>query len=88
MDELDVVVIGGYFGVGARQNLMSHFLCAVAVPPASGDKPSVFHSFCRVILLHPVSSLFMLYILRLNEYFVSYCVSLKLKCSPNKRLTN
>ncbi len=48
MDELDVLVVGGYFGVGARSNLMSHFLCAVAVPPEAGGKPSEFHSFCRV----------------------------------------
>lgn len=28
---------------------MSHFLCAVAVPPSTpGERPSVFHSFCKV----------------------------------------
>ena len=49
MDELDVLVIGGYFGVGHRGGMMSHFLCGLAVPSQSGDKPDVFYSFCRVI---------------------------------------
>lgn len=48
MDELDVIVIGGYLGVGHRGNLLSHFLCAVAVPPQDGDQPTLFHSFCKV----------------------------------------
>ena len=48
MDELDVLVVGGYFGVGHRAGLMSHFLCAVAVPPLQGEKPTLFHSFCKV----------------------------------------
>ncbi|KAK2178306.1 hypothetical protein NP493_548g00024 [Ridgeia piscesae] len=48
MDELDVVVVGGYFGAGARAGMMSHFLCAVAVPPETGGKPSRFQSFCKV----------------------------------------
>lgn len=49
MDELDLIVVGGYMGVGRRAGLMSHFLCALAVPPEDpDDKPSVFHSFCRV----------------------------------------
>ena len=49
MDELDVIVVGGNFGGGHRSNLMSHFLCAVAVPPSSGEKPTEFQTFCRVI---------------------------------------
>ena len=51
MDELDVIVVGGNFGGGHRSNLMSHFLCAVAVPPSSGEKPTEFHTFCRVVCL-------------------------------------
>ena len=51
MDELDVVVVGGYFGAGARAGMMSHFLCAVAVPPETGGKPSRFHSFCKVLFM-------------------------------------
>ena len=53
MDELDLLVVGGYLGLGSRSSLMSHFLCAVAVPQETGDKPKLFHSFCRVrALLH------------------------------------
>ena len=50
MDELDVVVVGGYFGAGARAGMMSHFLCAVAVPSEGGGKPTQFQSFCKVHL--------------------------------------
>ncbi|XP_050403534.1 DNA ligase 4 [Patella vulgata] len=48
MDELDIVIVGGYFGVGHRSGMMSHFMCAVAVPGEDGEKPTVFHSFCKV----------------------------------------
>jgi len=48
MDQVDVLVVGGYFGVGSRSHMMSHFLCAVAVPATDGERPAVFHSFCRV----------------------------------------
>uniref|UniRef100_A0A8C2NZK1 DNA ligase n=1 Tax=Capra hircus TaxID=9925 RepID=A0A8C2NZK1_CAPHI len=48
MDELDILIVGGYWGKGARGGMMSHFLCAVAEKPASGEKPSVFHTLCRV----------------------------------------
>ena len=49
MDELDVLVVGGYFGGGHRAGMFSHFLCAVAVPPTSDDEhPTTFHSFCKV----------------------------------------
>lgn len=48
MDELDVLVVGGYFGVGHRSGMMSHFLCAVAVPAEEGEEPKIFHSFCKV----------------------------------------
>lgn len=34
-----------------RGGMVSHFMCAVAVPPEiPGDKPRIFHSFCKVIL--------------------------------------
>ena len=52
--KLDLLVIGGYFVKGSRGSGMdrpalTHFLCAVAVPPKEeGDKPEVFHSFCKV----------------------------------------
>ncbi|KAL8610583.1 hypothetical protein ACOMHN_006302 [Nucella lapillus] len=50
MDELDLLVIGGYFGEGHRGGMMSHFLCGVAVPTGDGGggDPEVFHSFCKV----------------------------------------
>ena len=49
MDELDVLVVGGYFGVGSRAGMMSHFMCAVAVPPKEGTEPKLFYSFCKVM---------------------------------------
>uniref|UniRef100_A0A8D0GAI5 DNA ligase n=1 Tax=Sphenodon punctatus TaxID=8508 RepID=A0A8D0GAI5_SPHPU len=48
MDELDLLIVGGYWGKGLRGGMMSHFLCAVAETPSPGEKPSVFHSICRV----------------------------------------
>mgnify|MGYP001792123703 CR=1 FL=1 len=46
MDELDLVIIGGYFGKGRRSKVLSHFLCAVL----DMSKPSdlAFRSMCRV----------------------------------------
>lgn len=52
MDELDLLVVGGMFGSGSRassnSNLASHFLCVVAKPAEEGEKPTEFHTFCRV----------------------------------------
>uniref|UniRef100_A0A1A7X9Y5 DNA ligase n=1 Tax=Iconisemion striatum TaxID=60296 RepID=A0A1A7X9Y5_9TELE len=48
MDELDLLIVGGYWGKGRRGGMMSHFLCAIAEAPKPGEKPSVFHSFCRI----------------------------------------
>ncbi|KAM5179926.1 DNA ligase 4 [Mantella aurantiaca] len=48
MDELDLLIVGGYWGKGQRGGMMSHFLCAVAETPAPGEKPSTFHSVCRI----------------------------------------
>lgn len=48
MDQLDVLIVGGFWGVGHRGGLMSHFLCAVALPMPAGKKPNVFWSFCKV----------------------------------------
>ncbi|KAI1885348.1 hypothetical protein AGOR_G00219210 [Albula goreensis] len=48
MDELDLLIVGGYWGKGRRGGMISHFLCAIAETPKPGEKPSVFHSFCRV----------------------------------------
>lgn len=48
MDELDLLIVGGYMGKGRRGGMLSHFLCAVAEAPNPGEKPAVFHSLCRV----------------------------------------
>ena len=48
MDQVDVIVVGGYFGTGHRGDMISHFLCAVAVPPEDNDKPTTFRTFCKV----------------------------------------
>nr|XP_017520137.2 DNA ligase 4 [Manis javanica] len=48
MDELDILIVGGYWGKGLRGGMLSHFLCAVAEKPPSGERPSVFHTLCRV----------------------------------------
>ncbi|XP_064401547.1 DNA ligase 4-like isoform X2 [Halichondria panicea] len=48
-DQLDVIIIGGYFGKGSRGKMISHFLCGVALPSVvPGGRPSVFQSFCKV----------------------------------------
>ncbi|KAJ7378944.1 DNA ligase (ATP) [Desmophyllum pertusum] len=48
-DELDLLIVGGYFGVGRRSGMISHFMCAVAVSSNTpGEHPKVFHSFCKV----------------------------------------
>lgn len=48
MDQLDLLIVGGYWGKGRRGGMMSHFLCAVAEAPKPGEKPSVFHTLCRI----------------------------------------
>uniref|UniRef100_T1JBC6 DNA ligase n=1 Tax=Strigamia maritima TaxID=126957 RepID=T1JBC6_STRMM len=49
MEQLDLLIIGGNFGEGRRRGLPSHFLLGVAVDPKiPGEKPTVFHSVCRV----------------------------------------
>ena len=47
-DEVDVLIVGGYFGAGHRGGVVSHFLCAVSEAPADGGDPEIFHSFCKV----------------------------------------
>lgn len=48
MDQLDLLIVGGYWGKGRRGGMMSHFLCAVAEAAKPGEKPSVFHTLCRI----------------------------------------
>ncbi|KPP67804.1 DNA ligase 4-like [Scleropages formosus] len=48
MDELDLLILGGYWGKGTRGGMISHFLCGVSETPKPGEKPTVFHSLCRI----------------------------------------
>ncbi|KAJ3584327.1 hypothetical protein NHX12_014823 [Muraenolepis orangiensis] len=48
MDQLDLLIVGGYWGKGRRGGMMSHFLCAVAEAPPPGERPAVFHTLCRI----------------------------------------
>lgn len=48
MDELDLLIVGGYWGKGRRSGMLSHFLCAVAETPSHGAKPTMFHTLCRI----------------------------------------
>ncbi|TRY75941.1 hypothetical protein DNTS_033501 [Danionella cerebrum] len=48
MDELDLLIVGGYWGKGRRSGMLSHFLCAVAEVPGPGEKPTAFHTLCRI----------------------------------------
>ncbi|KNC52955.1 DNA ligase [Thecamonas trahens ATCC 50062] len=48
-DDLDVLIVGGYYGTGHRSGLIAKFMLGVIVPPAvPGGKPSVFYSFTKV----------------------------------------
>lgn len=48
-DELDLIILGGYFGEGRRKANISHFLVGVAVSPATeGTNPVDFYSVGRV----------------------------------------
>lgn len=49
MDELDVLILGGYRGGGRHHGGYSHFMIGVAVPPVPPHTtPQVFHSMGRV----------------------------------------
>ncbi|GIX83138.1 DNA ligase 4 [Caerostris darwini] len=47
MTELDLLIIGGYYGEGRRSNVISHFLLGLASRSRDGD-PGCFYSFCKV----------------------------------------
>ncbi|XP_055337355.1 DNA ligase 4-like [Paramacrobiotus metropolitanus] len=48
-DQLDVLVVGAYYGTGRRSAGPSHFLLAVAQDPETpGEKPTKFLSFSKV----------------------------------------
>ncbi|KAK3856177.1 hypothetical protein Pcinc_037476 [Petrolisthes cinctipes] len=47
--ELDLLIIGAYYGKGRRHGCLSHFLLGVAVPSDTpGGRPKCIHSVCRV----------------------------------------
>lgn len=47
--ELDLVIVGAYYGKGSHQGVLSHFLLGVAMPSENpGSHPNTFHSFSRV----------------------------------------
>lgn len=48
-DDLDMLIIGGYFGEGGgrRGGTISHFMLGVSVPSDSNSQP-VFYSLCKV----------------------------------------
>ncbi|KAJ3277612.1 DNA ligase (ATP) [Borealophlyctis nickersoniae] len=45
-DDLDVVLVGGFFGEGRRGGKMSHFMCAIGEEP-KGDAPKRLVTFCK-----------------------------------------
>lgn len=48
-DDLDLLIVGGYFGKGRTKNLLSHFLLALAEPPEqAGADPTKFVTVCKV----------------------------------------
>ena len=47
-DQLDLLILGGYYGSGKRGGIVSHFLLGVADTPYPGQNPSRFLSFCKV----------------------------------------
>ncbi|GFV88356.1 DNA ligase 4 [Trichonephila clavipes] len=48
MDELDLLIIGGYYGEGRRSTVISHFLLGVASPEQIDGAPKCFYSFSKV----------------------------------------
>ncbi|CAM6048477.1 unnamed protein product [Sphagnum compactum] len=46
--DLDVLIIGGYYGSGGRGGEVAQFLLGVADRPKAGAYPTKFYSFCKV----------------------------------------
>ncbi|KAG1700928.1 DNA ligase 4 [Nymphon striatum] len=62
IDQLDLIIVGGYFGEGRRSGMISHFLLAVAVPNHGVCKVGTGYSFQE---LHDLCS-------KLNDHWKVY----------------
>ncbi|CAM1297752.1 LIG4 (predicted) [Pycnogonum litorale] len=71
MEQLDLIIIGGYFGEGRRKGMISHFLLGVAVPNTSGEAPGVFHSVGKVGSGYSLQELYEL-CRKLNDHWQVY----------------
>ncbi|KAI9090279.1 ATP dependent DNA ligase domain-containing protein [Phlyctochytrium arcticum] len=47
-DDVDLLIVGGYYGEGRRRGRLSHFMCAIMEDPQVGEGPSRLISFCKV----------------------------------------
>ena len=48
MEHIDLIILGGYHGIGRRRNLISSFLVGVKIPSSDEQQPQEFHSLARV----------------------------------------
>ncbi|XP_013776591.1 DNA ligase 4-like isoform X1 [Limulus polyphemus] len=72
MNDLDLVILGGYFGEGRRRGIISHFLLGLAVPGSCKEgKPQVFHSFTKVGSGYSICELYEL-VNKLNNHWQVY----------------
>ncbi|RWS12974.1 DNA ligase 4-like isoform X2 [Dinothrombium tinctorium] len=71
VDDLDVVIIGGYYGEGRRAGIISQFLLAVAVKNKDEEIPQEFHSFCRVGSGYSDEELRLL-LMKLEDFWIKY----------------
>uniref|UniRef100_A0A0A9ZG36 DNA ligase 4 n=2 Tax=Lygus hesperus TaxID=30085 RepID=A0A0A9ZG36_LYGHE len=46
--DLDLLILGGYYGQGKQKGKVSHFMMGLAAPTENGLHPSQFESLCRV----------------------------------------
>lgn len=88
MPSLIKLIVGGYFGVGKRSGLVSHFLIAVAEPVGFDKKPEVFHSLGRVGSGYTMSELHELCLKLKDKWQVmhSYCIGAELVIISSHRL--
>lgn len=58
IDELDILIVGGYWGKGFRGGMMFYFLCVVVEKFFVGEKLLVFYILCRVGLGYIMKELY------------------------------